>query len=136
MKQIHFFLTIFLIMNSWACRNHNIHTDDPMVQSVMDIHDAVMPEMATIHALKRQLKSIELESADDSTLVYQQIKQLDDADEGMMAWMAAFKVPDEKEIKESYLKNEKLKIQKVSDDMISAISAAEELIENLKKKNN
>ncbi|MBK9253877.1 MAG: hypothetical protein IPM42_00165 [Saprospiraceae bacterium] len=133
MKPLQNLFIFIIIVNLWACKNHPSQNDDPLVASVMEIHDAVMPEMATIHSLKRQLKSLELKTAEDSASVYQQIKQLDDADEGMMSWMAEFKVPDDKAKKENYLNNEKIKIQKVSDDMISAISNAKMLLANLKK---
>lgn len=96
----------------------------------MAIHDAVMPEMTTIHKLKKELKAIENPGA--KSIILDNIKDLNDADEAMMTWMADFKVPDDKSQEESYLQAEKVKIQAVSDQMYGAMKTAATLIDSLK----
>ena len=79
---------------------------------VMAIHDAVMPEMGTIHAYKKELKILKNSFAGENKIL-DAIQQLNNADDGMMDWMAAFKVPENKDSTDLYLQNEKIKIQKV-----------------------
>lgn len=95
----------------------------------MAIHDSVMPEMSTIHSLKRDLKAIE--NADKKDLVYKKIKDLDEADEAMMSWMASFKVPDDTSVVESYLRGEKEKISVISNLMFQSINDARGLLDSL-----
>ena len=101
-----------------------------LYNEVMAIHDKVMPEMSTIHALKRDLKAIE--NKESKTLVINKIIELDKADEAMMVWMADFKLPEDKKTEEQYLAQEKLNIQNVSEKMFSSISTAKYLLDSLK----
>ena len=101
---------------------------DKLFDEVMTIHDDVMPKTAVIHRLKKKLKNQTTE--DNLAPVTMAIKQLDNADEGMMEWMADFKKPKGKSFQEakSYLNSEKEKISVVKKDILSAIAVAEELI--------
>lgn len=101
---------------------------DKLFDEVMTIHDNVMPKTAVIHRLKKKLKNQTTE--DNLAPVTMAIKQLDNADEGMMEWMADFKKPKGKSFQEakSYLNSEKEKISVVKKDILSAIAVAEELI--------
>ncbi|MBK6785763.1 MAG: SCO family protein [Saprospiraceae bacterium] len=62
------------------------------------------------------------------------IKVIDDADEGMMVWMAEFRMPENKAKTTAYLEKEKVKIQKVSDDMYYSMELAQKLINSLNQK--
>lgn len=101
---------------------------DKLFDEVMVIHDDVMPKTAVIHRMKKNLKKQIQE--DNLAPITMAIKQLDEADEGMMQWMEEFKKPKGKTFEEakSYLNQEKEKISKVKKDILSAISVAEELI--------
>ena len=101
---------------------------DKLFDEVMVIHDDVMPKTAVIHRLKKKLKKQTNE--DNLAPITMAIKQLDAADEGMMQWMDDFKKPKGKEFEEakSYLNKEKDRITRVKQDILSAISVAEELI--------
>ena len=106
-------------------------SEDPEVQKaydeVMIIHDEVMPEMSTIHRLKKQIRK--LESLDSLDLAL--IKELEDADEAMMSWMAAFKPNKDgsKEEQLKYLNAEKDNIASVSEQMKSVIEKAKTHVE-------
>ncbi|MEZ4911707.1 MAG: hypothetical protein R2774_12710 [Saprospiraceae bacterium] len=129
MRRFYFTLAFsgLLILN--ACKQSEKHSTNgdmhhPMYHEVMAIHDKVMPEMSTIHNLKRQLKSLKVDSI-QSDSVRLLVNELDAADESMMSWMATFKEPQDASLVENYLAEEKEKIQKVSDDMYKSINAAQ-----------
>ena len=91
-------------------------------ESVMEVHDEVMPEITTIQKLKRQIKKQDAKDKEAMDL----IKQLENADDGMMDWMSDFKL-DQKATKEQqlvYLNSEQTKIDKVSYDMKNSIENA------------
>ncbi len=113
-----------------SCKHQHGESTSPLYKEVMAIHDAVMPEMATIHKLKKELKTIKTPASND--VILHQIKNLDDADEAMMSWMAAFKIPEDKTNETTYLESEKVKIQQVSDRMFAAMKAAASTIDSLK----
>lgn len=114
-------------------------SDDPKVdaayKSVMAVHDEVMPEMGTIHRLRKKLKAKVKEGMENdsiqTTAMTQMISELDAADEGMMSWMADFKMPKDVTTEEqlSYLKKEQAKIDQVSKDMFGRIESAKKLLE-------
>ena len=107
-----------------------VKKNSPLYDEVMAIHDKVMPEMSTIHSLKRELKSIEKPETRD--VIIKKIIALDNADEAMMSWMADFKVPEDHDKEAEYLNNEKEAIQMVSDQMYSSIRQAQILLDSLK----
>lgn len=104
---------------------------------VMGMHDVVMPKMGELNRLARQLKAVETIPADLEKQVQSSLSNLDQAGEGMMAWMAGFKQLENlrnnmshKEIM-SYLGAEQTKIEGVKQSMESSITAAKELLEKL-----
>ena len=94
---------------------------------VMVIHDEVMPEISTINKLKRQIKKIETDNPRKAYL----ITALDKSDDGMMDWMADFKLNKKAEVSEqlSYLEAEQTRIQNVSDMMKRSIKEAQDFIQ-------
>jgi hypothetical protein len=124
-------LTFVLLI--FACKDKQTDVaknNSPLYDEVMAIHDKVMPEMNTIHTLKRELKSIEKPETRD--VIIKKIIALDNADEAMMSWMADFKVPENKDKEGEYLIKEKEAIQMVSDQMYSSIQQAQMLLDSLK----
>lgn len=105
---------------------------------VMAVHDEVMPKMSEINQISRDLRT-KLE-ATDSTLVDQReqmmvgIRALEQADEGMMTWMAAIEPLDElREDKTheqimAYLQEEQQKVAKVKEDMLTSIEEGKKLL--------
>lgn len=124
-----YLLSIFSICFLFSCNN----IEDPEIKQlndkVMEIHDEVMPKMSMLHRLGKKIKKLSPEELSakseigDAEVIK---KQLEDASEGMMAWMAEYKIPEgSKEVQKSYLDVEMLKINKVKSDMLVAISNAE-----------
>ncbi len=104
---------------------------------VMQIHDDVMPEMGTIHRLKKQLKAIDttLVKSPSYATILDHLSELEKADEGMMGWMAEFSnpTPDTEEEKAlEYLENEKIRISEVRDQMRKSITSAKGILLEIK----
>ena len=97
-------------------------------QSVMHVHDEVMPEITTIQKLKRKIKKLEIK--DDRAMDL--ITQLEKADDGMMDWMADFKLNSKSSKAEQlkYLSSEQVKINKVSVNMKNSIESAQMYLKN------
>ena len=93
---------------------------------VMVVHDEVMPEISTIQKLKRQIKKIETDNPRKAYL----LTALAKSDDGMMDWMADFKLNKNATSTEQldYLKSEHTRIQNVSDMMKKSIKEAQEFI--------
>lgn len=130
-----FLIFLFLLIFS-ACKEkqNSAETEqNQLYKEVMAIHDQVMPEITTIHNLKKDLKAIEKPETKD--IILHQVKELNDADEAMMTWMAAFKVPEDKTQEEAYLLLEKEKIKQVSDLMYASMDRAKKLIDSLQIQN-
>ncbi len=106
--------------------------DSPLFQEVIEIHDIVMPEIATLLRLKNELEAYD--SPNDTEVVGTQIKLINDADEAMMSWMAMFELPENPDEQEAYLIEEKDKISKVSEQMYQAIESANATLETLRNK--
>jgi len=111
-----------------SCKSGYSPEVQKLYDEVMVIHDEVMPEMGTIHKLKKQLKAVLKDGAGnfDAKLVNDQIEALDYADDAMMDWMHQFKVPKETTDQEKidYLKDQKNKMTKVNIDMKAIITSA------------
>ncbi len=129
-KSIAIVLLVFLA----ACRESSRQPspDDVLYDEVMAIHDKVMPEMTTIHNLKKELHA--LRTPDSDSLILARIKDLDDSDEAMMSWMHSFKVPDKSDAKKIYLEQEKDKISKVSEMIYRSMDQAKATIDSLQTK--
>jgi hypothetical protein len=138
----HNFWIICILFTITSCKqNHDHHHHDhhehnataqaesPLYKEVMAIHDAVMPEMTTIHNLKKALKAAQDDS--NTKIVLDHIKLLNDADEAMMTWMADFKTPEDTTAAKAYLTEEKVKIQAVSDLMAKSILSSNKLLDSL-----
>lgn len=125
-----FILSIFAIIISCKPDLSNPKVES-LYKEVMVIHDEVMPEISTIHKLKKSIKKKDNLNDTDLDL----ISELDEADESMMQWMSdfgAFRKMDKEDdqTKIQYLIGEKKKITKVSNDMKSAINKAQDYLKN------
>ena len=123
------FAALFLFMSS--CTNES--KIDQAYKGVMAVHDEVMPEMGTIHRLRKQIKEKIMGGVpkeEDKKAMINMVATLEAADEGMMSWMAEFKMPkEEPEAKQlEYLKSEQAKIDQVSKDMFGAIEEAKKIL--------
>lgn len=139
------FLALFLVLlvgcntkSDNGDDSHNAH-DSPnqaLYDEVMKVHDEVMPKMNDIYKLKEDLKK---DIADAPGMVESKRKeiesailQLDAASEAMMDWMRNFNpLPDSlgEENAREYLEVQKVKVDKVKEEMLRAIDEAKGLSE-------
>ncbi len=127
---------LFGLLLFGSCKSGYSPEVQKLYDEVMVIHDEVMPEMGTIHQLKKQLKKA-LPNAQgdiDKQVINDNIRMLDFADDSMMDWMHQFKVPEEgsEEQKLNYLMDQKEKMGLVSKDMKSIIKKAQDAVNNYK----
>jgi len=122
-----FVLTVFLAVQ---CKpDHGDTAVEVLYDEVILIHDEVMPKISDISKLKRRVQKLDTKNEDALTI----IKELEDADEAMMSWMADFQeyktlADSSKSKKLNYLADEKVKIQKVSDQMLLSIYTAQKYL--------
>ncbi len=125
-----FCLTIFLVS---SCQSKEKSAREKLYIEVMEIHDEVMPEMSTIHRLKKQLKAIDttIVKSPNYPTILTHLNLLEKADEGMMGWMAEFDNPTpdaEEAVALKYLEKEKIKISEVRDQMRESIASAKTIL--------
>ena len=102
-----------------------------LYDEVMKVHDEVMPKMNDIYKLKEELKK-DIANAPDLVEkkrkeIESAIVQLDAASESMMDWMRNFNpLPDSlgEENARRYLEEQKVKVDKVKEEMLQAIEEA------------
>lgn len=105
-------------------------------KEVIAVHDEVMPKMGRISELKTKLESEAKNPSLDSAMqieVQLSIEALILGDSLMWDWMHNYEKPvnaPDDSVK-TYLENEKIRIRKVSDSMLSAIKNAEDLLQKL-----
>lgn len=136
------YLLMLLIFFLVSCGSKNVSPElQTLMDEVMEIHDAVMPKMSDTHrlkkALKKELKNNIEEVSETRGLLLEHHTALEKADDGMMDWMRDYKKLrklEEGTDAMAYYNSEKIKIQKVSDDMLSAIANAEAFLKNLEQK--
>ncbi len=128
LKKIAFSSLLLTCLLFIGCKSGYSPEVQKLHDEVMEIHDEVMPEMGTIHKLKKQLKAkLKNGVSVDVQDLNKNINALDYADDQMMEWMHQFKMPksetEENLIK--YLDDQKVKISKVDQEMRSAIKNAQ-----------
>ena len=123
MKKALYFVVLILLIS--ACKEAT-----GLEAEVIAIHDEVMPKMGDMHLARKNLRKIakEVESDSIKTNIFKMIKDLEQADEGMMTWMHEWKVPANEPEKTTYLEKEKVKITKVKEDMLSSLETANNFI--------
>ena len=104
-------------------------------EEVIAIHDEVMPKMGDMHLARKALRKV-LEKTEDEVVkkeILSMIKDLENADEGMMTWMHEWKVPKNEPEKTTYLNKEKEKITKVKVDMLTSLENAHNFLSKNKE---
>ncbi len=127
MKNLKLLITLAL---SLFISNSAFASNQELADEVMAIHDEAMAKMTHMHELKLQLKEVEKEKGTTDT-TSAAIADLQSAHKGMMVWMREYKPdsPEKLENAKPYLLKEKMKIQKVSDDINLSIESAENLLQ-------
>jgi len=127
---------LFGLLLFGSCKSGYSPEVQKLYDEVMVIHDEVMPEMGTIHKLKKQFKSALKNSdvQDNKKSIEDQINALDFADDAMMEWMHQFKVPKDvsEKVQLEYLNDQKSKMTKVNLDMKNIINTARNEIKKYK----
>ena len=124
----YYFLFIIIIILG-SCNSEFVSSEvKESYEEVMLIHDEIMPEVSTIRRLKKKVAKVD----DSRNTKPELIKQLEDANEGMMDWMSKFdldkKASEQQQL--DYLSLEKKRVAKVSDDMVKAMKSANEYLNN------
>ena len=130
MKLIQIVFMSFLLIGLSSCREKS-----NLEKEVMEIHDEVMPKIGKLNKQRKQLKKA-LPSVSDASIkneIQQVIEALEKADDGMMDWMAAWDVPDDKTAQAEYLTAEMVKIKKVKEDMLSSMDQAAVLLKKIEQ---
>lgn len=123
-----------VVLFAFSCQQSSSPSDQ-LYDEVMYIHDEVMPKVHNVHKLSKQLKEkMEAEGLEEvqKAQIKSTLDQLDAADKAMWDWMNAFERPDASLGEEkvmALLKAEKEKISKVSEMILSSITAAEGLLQ-------
>lgn len=118
-----------------------ISEQDALFQSVMDVHDSVMPKMSEMAKLAQEIRALIPNDAVDSDTkeqAYQVVHQLTVAEEDMFGWMQDIKQPAAlrdtatHEAIMSYYTAEKTKIDGIANGINGGISGAIQFLNNYK----
>ncbi|MFD2037227.1 hypothetical protein ACFSKL_20685 [Belliella marina] len=132
----------FFLCLAFSCGGEKVDQNQLLQDEVIAIHDEVMPHMGELKSLRKKIdtKANDLESVDpegnSEKIIELRLlaKQLDEAFEGMFVWMRQYDSSFEgmsDEEKTTYLKEQKIKVTKVNDDIANSMSKAnKELEEN------
>ncbi|HRD06565.1 MAG: hypothetical protein U0V54_10485 [Saprospiraceae bacterium] len=129
MNKILFALIAVIMMGLTSCENTEKKEVQTLFQSVMEVHDGVMPKMDAIHEARKALK--DKMNTPDSTEVSALLEKLSSADEAMMVWMEEFNSSFETmpiQEQKKYLESEMQRITKVKDLMLGAIDESQKWI--------
>lgn len=135
------FLLLFSIMLFYSCtEKKQENSQDQLMQSVMAVHDEVMPKMSDIMKYKKQIgeKIQELRAAGEDankdmiTRLEEVSNDLDTSHKEMMDWMHGFN-PQFEGMKEEdvvkYLNDEKAKIEQVGQQVEATLKEALEALQ-------
>ena len=142
MKNFAFLILSLLFLSACGSSDNeqNALSEKEAFDTMIALHDEVMPNMGPINKLSRQLKGVlpTIDSTDAALgeKVAQAIRDLEEANDGMMAWMnmnggdKLVKLQAEKSHEEimQYIKKEENSISNVKGLMLSSIEQAEDLI--------
>ena len=124
----------FFILTVYSC--HTATTDRKDYKEVMRVHDEAMARMGEIYELKGQIEELRLEIQDTNKIVLSQtlVASLEKADEGMMDWMAKFRIPENAEDTQlkAYFAEEQKKVDIVNRDINNAIADAKQFVKDYK----
>lgn len=124
MKNIILFLCLVGLITS--CKEKST-----LEKEVMAIHDEVMPRLGELNKDKKGLQSILKNTTDESVKITLKnaVTALEKADDGMMEWMAEWKLPSEEPARKAYLEKEMVRITRVKTDMLKSMNNAKLLKE-------
>lgn len=130
-------LALFLVF-SFACKNNPKESAEPsQMDTVMAIHDEVMPKMGTLAKYTAELKA-KIDSTEQGQSYEKAMKDLQEANKAMMDWMMGFgerfdseEILNGKELtpqKQEWLNEEEEKVKRLKEQIYSSIENAEALL--------
>jgi len=133
-SQPYFFVIILFF---WACaepkQDAQIAEIEKLDSAIMYAHDAVMPKIAKVLSLRKQLQN-----KLDSGLVPNQKEQfeaatyaLTKADAAMMQWMRNYQIPLKSDTAINYLQQQVLEINEISVAIYESIRVADSTLNSL-----
>lgn len=137
-KSLGLIIFVCLSVQLIGCNSEKKNPNEELKKEVIEIHDEVMPLMGNLKSLKTKIEEMSATLSKDESPNYDQIQkleslagELDSAFEGMFVWMRQFKSDYEgmssDEVK-NYLLEQKLKVEKVNEDIKEAITLANEAL--------
>lgn len=130
MKNISFFLILISIF-LFSCEDHSQKEREQIFKEVMAVHDEMMM-MGKIRGAQSKLKKMMVSDSTNIEKYQTAFDQLQTADDTMMDWMRQFKNPAQNiEAKEAikYLKDQKIKVQKMKEEMIENMDKAKLVVD-------
>jgi hypothetical protein len=134
---LRFFVAVFFFLS--ACVTDKKETNEILKKEVIAIHDEVMPKMDELKKLKKDILQKSSKLSEDSLAMSGEIQKLtaisadlDSAFEGMFVWMRQFKSTYEEMTQdeiETYLLDQRIKVQEVNDEIKASIAAAKTELE-------
>lgn len=132
MKKVIIALTVAL-SGMTACAPSEEKKAEELQAEVMALHDSTMAHMGALYNARKELAQMKDSLKASDSIVVQQItagiNDLAKADESMMQWMRTYRAPDLKKPEEAlpYLQQEKVKIEKVQQDIAQSLRQAQDL---------
>ncbi|MEJ2162136.1 MAG: hypothetical protein P8X60_02135 [Robiginitalea sp.] len=130
------------ILFSTSCREEK--QPPTQMQTVMAVHDSVMPKMSEIGRLVAELKPL-ADSTSEGLVYRKAMEDLQAAHTSMMDWMQGFgerfdygEIMEGKELsqqKQTWLEEEEVKVKEMAEQVKSSITQARELLESGKEGN-
>ncbi|WP_153042860.1 hypothetical protein [Rufibacter ruber] len=131
---------IAVVLMGTACEPSAQNQAKTLHEEVMALHDSSMAKMGDLYTHRKELLRLQdsLPAADSARQrgVRYGVSKLLEADEHMMQWMRAYRVPDLQKPKEAllYLQDEREKIQKVRQEIEQSLKVADSLSAQLTNK--
>lgn len=131
---------IAVVLMGTACEPSAQNQAKTLHEEVMALHDSSMAKMGDLYTHRKELLRLQdsLPAADSARQrgVRYGVSKLLEADEHMMQWMRAYRIPDLQKPKEAllYLQDEREKIQKVRQEIEQSLKVADSLAAQLTNK--
>ena len=137
-----FFLLFALgfLMLFTACKNEEKESETKLNQEIMKVHDEVMPKMAELNRMKRQISAYKDFVSDDNAemkdSLINAILLLSKTEDNMSDWMGNYRYPNpdaKHEEMMTYLKGKQDTIKQISNDVFMTLAIGNGLLKNAPK---
>ena len=139
-KKIFALVVCALFALTIGCKNENKQGETKVNQEIMSVHDDIMPKMAEVNRLKRQLSAykdvVSEDNAEMKDSLINAILVLAKMEDGMNDWMGNYKYPNPDITHEQmmkYLTGQRDTVKQLSDDIYMSIAVANGFLKNAPK---